>query len=405
MRHARTIFAITASAILLSLATLALAGPLNPPAGPIISTGKTTQEIFDKTAAAEPRIAINATNTPGDADSVYRISVSGSYYLSDNLIITALNKHGIEIAASNVTIDLNGFLLAGPLGAGFDGIRTSVAGLRSLEIRNGTITGFGGDGIDFQTFNTTGCIVRNIRSQGNGSAGMRIGIASTIIGCSANTNGSSGITAGIVSTISDCTAYSNASHGIQSLGNGTITGCTASSNGAFGFAINSNATITGCTATDNGDIGISGGNSTISNCTSSSNGGEGIAASTGSTVTGCTANSNTLDGILVDSRCLVTRSTCSSNGVNPGDGAGIRVVGNDNRIEGNHCSSADRGIDVDGTGNIIIRNTCSGNTINWTIVSGNSYLVVFAPATVGNFSGNASGAGFGTTDPNANFTY
>ncbi|MCH8150310.1 MAG: hypothetical protein IH987_20420, partial [Planctomycetes bacterium] len=38
------------------------AGNLNPPSGPVTPTMKTLTEV-------EPRIAINATNTPGDASS------------------------------------------------------------------------------------------------------------------------------------------------------------------------------------------------------------------------------------------------------------------------------------------------------------------------------------------------
>src|SRR6478672_5324618 len=81
------------------------AGDLNPPAGPVASTMKTLSEV-------EPRIAINATNTPGDADSVFKISQPGSYYLTGNVTGVA-SKYGIEIAASGVTVDLAGFELTG----------------------------------------------------------------------------------------------------------------------------------------------------------------------------------------------------------------------------------------------------------------------------------------------------
>src|SRR6185369_7398513 len=81
------------------------AGNLNPPAGPVASTMKTLSEV-------EPRIPINATTTPGDADSIFRITQPGSYFLTGN--ITGVNgKHGIEVAASSVTIDMRGFDLVG----------------------------------------------------------------------------------------------------------------------------------------------------------------------------------------------------------------------------------------------------------------------------------------------------
>ena len=55
----------------------------------------------------EPRIAINTASTPGDADSVFRITQPGSYYLTGNTSGVAA-KHGIEIDASDVTLDLMG---------------------------------------------------------------------------------------------------------------------------------------------------------------------------------------------------------------------------------------------------------------------------------------------------------
>jgi hypothetical protein len=48
------------------IAGKANAGPLSPPAGPIAPT-----------PGPEPRIAINAVNTPGDANSLYKITQPG----------------------------------------------------------------------------------------------------------------------------------------------------------------------------------------------------------------------------------------------------------------------------------------------------------------------------------------
>src|SRR5262245_50105057 len=86
------------------LALTALAGPLNPPVGPVTSTYKTLSDV-------EPRTAINATNTPGDATCLFRITTPGSYYLTGNVtgvpgkaIITVANAGQV-----GVTIDLNGF--------------------------------------------------------------------------------------------------------------------------------------------------------------------------------------------------------------------------------------------------------------------------------------------------------
>ncbi|MFN9976214.1 MAG: hypothetical protein ACK58T_40580, partial [Phycisphaerae bacterium] len=96
-----------AAGALLVGSNAAHAGPLNPPAGPIASTGKTLTEV-------EPRIAINSTNTPGSSatSSIFRITQPGSYYLTGNVVGLA-GRHGIEIAASSVTLDLGGFTVDG----------------------------------------------------------------------------------------------------------------------------------------------------------------------------------------------------------------------------------------------------------------------------------------------------
>src|SRR6187397_293339 len=108
MRHMR-FFArpapVAIAAALVVACGLLFAGPMDPPAGPVTSTYKTLTEV-------EPRTAINAVNTPGDAQNVFRITQPGSYYLTGN-VIAAGGKHGITVTVSNVTIDLNGFALDG----------------------------------------------------------------------------------------------------------------------------------------------------------------------------------------------------------------------------------------------------------------------------------------------------
>src|SRR5690606_32751390 len=113
------------------------AGPLNPPAAPN-PTMKTLDQI-------EPRTAINSVNTPGDADSVFRITSPGSYYLTGN-VTGVSGDRGIEVAANNVTIDLNGFALVGVSGA-LAGIGTVGTAVTGLVITNGTIQSWPGGGI------------------------------------------------------------------------------------------------------------------------------------------------------------------------------------------------------------------------------------------------------------------
>ncbi len=401
--------------------TIALAGPLSPPVGPVASTSKPLSEI-------EPRIAINATNTPGDADSLFRITQPGSYYLTANVVGVA-NKHGIEIASSGVSIDLNGFNVSGTASVtNVSGVIVTQSGLSAIEVRNGTVRGWRSFGIDLGTFNASICTVRNIRTTVNFAGGMSVGEATTITGCVASNNTGDGILASRGNTITNCSAFFNGGTGIFLSIGSTVSSSSASQNGGTGISTQSGCTVTNCNASDNTADGIlvSTG-STVSNSTAYSNNGAGISAFSGSTVTDCTASENSGTGIEVLTGCTVKQcvvranafngiratsqgtilfNTCAING-NGGDGAGIHITGSDCRIEGNNCVGADRGIDIDGAGNFVIKNTCSSNTLNWDIVINNYYGPIVDRSTVltGVASGNSAPSQLQTTDPNANFTF
>ncbi len=354
-------------------------GPLNPPAGPVASTYKTLTEV-------EPRTAINATNTPGDASTLFKITTSGSYYLTGNITGVA-GKHGITIVAGNVTINLNGYELIGPTGAGaLDGILGGSNGQLNLAILNGTIRNWSGNGINLQYLSAQNFRIEGILTNANGGNGLALSNSGMVKNCSGWNNSGSGI---------------NAQNGV------TITGCSMNNNHLNGIVTLSGCTIAECSAWNNFVDGvIAGSGSSVVNCTTYDNGGNGISASDGCTITGCTSRKNTLDGIRCPGQCIIRDNTCSINGTS-GDGAGVHATGSQNRIEGNNCAGADRGIDVDGVGNVIIKNTCSGNTSNWEIAANNvlgPIVDATAPANVA-VSGNSGAASLGSTHPNANFSY
>ncbi|MEK6701993.1 MAG: right-handed parallel beta-helix repeat-containing protein [Planctomycetota bacterium] len=339
---------------IVGVAALVLAaGPLNPPAGAVTSTYKTLSEV-------EPRTAINVTNTPGVAAALFRIAQPGSYYLTGNITGVA-NKHGIEIMASGVTLDLNGFELVGVAGSR-DGVSATSAELTNIAVVNGSVRNWGGDGVDLAT---SGVI--NYR----------------VVGVLASGNDGFGIATASGGTVTSCSAYENTGHGISTSNGSMVTNCSVTMNGASGISTGSGCGVLSCAALLNAARGITVGS--------------------GSTVADCTAQQNALDGIVCTFNCVIRGNTCSFNGTG-GDGAGVHATSSANRIEGNTCTSADRGIDVDGVRNVIIRNTCSGNTNNWDVVAGNVILVVNA-ATAGVVTGNSGGVAPGSTDPNANFTY
>ena len=374
--HSRRLTCFLASLTATLTAAAALAGPLNPPAGAVTSTAKPLAEI-------EPRTAISLANTPGDADSLYRITQPGSYYLTGNLQ-GVVGKHGIEIAVSGVTLDLCGFRVDGAGGDGsFAGVFASSQNIISIVVRNGLVHNWAGDGVDLATFFTLACRVENVTSTSNGGDGISLGFRSTAV---------------------ECVAYTNSANGFTGLTGAMCTACAAYGSTGAGFSVASGSTITGCTSGDNQGSGIVvGTGSTVSNCTSYSNNETGIASASGSLIAGCSVRGNGLDGIAVSSNCLVRDNTVSSNG-GIGDGANILITGGDTRVERNNCSGADRGIAASGSSNFIAGNTVSGATLNWDIAANNYCLVIAATASAA-ISGNAGGVSPGSTSPWANFTY
>ncbi|MCC6323155.1 MAG: hypothetical protein IT438_17155 [Phycisphaerales bacterium] len=176
----------------------------------------------------------------------------------------------------------------------------------------------------------------------------------------------------------------NGGAGITASSGGAIAHCSAYSNSGIGISASS-CTVSHCFAQSNAVAGISAAPGSVIACTATFNTAIGIAGDTGTTITNCTTVSNTTDGIRIGAGCLVVGNSCRANGASGGDGAGIHATGADNRIEGNNCIAADRGIDID--------------------VAGNFILVVAGTTSASAVTGNSGGATIGSTDPNANFTY
>lgn len=293
-------------------ASVAFGGEITPPAGVVQGTGKTLTDI-------EPRRAITTANTPGNANADFRITTSGSYYLTQNHALQA-NNVVIEIAASDVTIDLNGFTIVGSIGV------TSV--VSNVTIRNGTVsalpggTGFiglrqGGNGGDLSTIenvtvrnaSTTvinvgeNSVLRNVRVRGaTGTVGGFIiagaratmsdvlvenpqTIGSTCVAAGASSvlrnvvtlGGSQGITVGANSNLQDCRASLSqqaAGAGIV-LGVGcTATNCVSTSNQGKGFDLANNCRLTSCEASENfggGFIDVNANSVLFTNCIADGN--------------------------------------------------------------------------------------------------------------------------------------
>ena len=282
----------------------ALAGPLDPPPGPINSTGKTITEV-------EPRTVINSTNTPGDANSAFKITRSGSYYLAQDYLILGLfdDIHAIEIEADNVTIDFNGFTLTGLSGA-LNGIYTSEGqDYEGITIRNGTIQSFD-YGIKLDRNNGTDVVIENMRVVNNDLGGIY-------------------------------------------LTSGHVRNCIVKDNENAGLVVTSDAIVEGCTV--------------------SNNIGHGIDVGTNAIIRDCIVRSNLSDGVQVGSRCIVRDNAISDNGIGSGDRAGVQVLGDNSFIKDNIITDNEFGIRSSSV-SVFVQNIVSGNFIDIDVSGANPGL-------------------------------
>jgi hypothetical protein len=367
----------------------------------------------------EPRIPISAATTPGDnlqPPSVFKITQSGSYYLTASFQ-APIDKVGIVIACSDVTLDLGGFTIS----SGVAGIYAwPVAGpgtpLSNVCVRNGTVRGS-----TSTAFGLT--LANNSRMEGLTAIdcdwSIECGDGSIVQDCIAERNGE-GISTGEKSIVRNCISRYNDNLGFY-IGNGSsATGCLAADNGNYGYIIGNGSSITNSVAKDSGTVGIgalqecliadcavqdsgtdgitTGQGCVVRNCTAGESGRHGIAVIAGTTVQGCTARSNGEDGINATWQTRLVGNICISNGTAIATGAGIRVTSWGSRVEENMCCGNDKGIVVSGTDNFIVKNTAkqSVSSTNFEVVAGNELAPVITNPGSNNFS---------TATPWSNFGY
>lgn len=156
-----------ASLLLAACASAALAGPLNPPAGPVAPTGRSLDRI-------EPRVCLN--DLPGSPVATHVITAPGQYFLSAD-VQGEEGKHGILIESpGDVSIDLNGFALRGApdsqsgvhYSGGGGGGRVAIFSNppKRPPASQAMITNFGGPGISCDGASSLTCSGLHIRSCG-----------------------------------------------------------------------------------------------------------------------------------------------------------------------------------------------------------------------------------------------
>ncbi len=85
----------------------------------------------------------------------------------------------------------------------------------------------------------------------------------------------------------------------------------------------------------------------------------------------------------------------------------IFITASGNRIDNNTCAVNAIGLRVDGSRNLITRNTCDSNTSgNWLIAANNAVATIIQAArNTSTINANAYTGSLGSTDPNANITH
>ena len=321
----------------------------SPPSGPITYQGKPLSQI-------EPRVAINACNTPGSASATFVISSPGSYYLTGSFNGTA-GKVGILVNAPDVTIDMQGFTMYGAL-LGTYGITANPG--NNVRILNGHIGGWTSGGINAP--NTTSCRVERVSVTGCTGRGIRLGNNSIVESCHVDNTQSGaggpgdGIVVGAGSRVSGCVLNGNAGTALDLGARSSASGCTLAFNAGVAVNMSTGASLRDCTI----EYSLQ----------------DGVVCADSCTVSGCTitrSGSPTVlrSGIYVPAvNCSIRDNTLIGAGTT--NGYGIAAFARA-RIERNHCVNHGTGIIVDGTGNFVLSNTGSGNATNFSVASGNIF--------------------------------
>jgi hypothetical protein len=318
----------------------------------------------------------------------YTITNAGSYVVTENLTGSAA-ANGITIAASDVTLDLNGFQVAG-VGSSLDGIGTSGSRL-NIHIVNGIVRGWGGDGIDLRSASNSA--LRQIIAYGNTGDGLRLGDAGQVRDCNVYQNTGDGVDVDEAVTLDRIVARQNGGHGIFASNGCVIANSVLRENGIDGIRAGLGCTILACaTRSNEGDgiragpgsqisdsvgysnddgIRIAGRGGNVVNCSAFGNLLYGIRVQDGGAVTHSVAAGNELGGIQAGTNCFVSGNTCYQNGTNSATSAGVHVSGRGNRIEGNHAGESAYGFHAPLATNLIVRNSATQNDTNYVAAAAN----------------------------------
>jgi len=306
----------------------------------------------------------------------FTINTSGSYFLTETLSAST-GMNGITVNVSNVSIDMNGNGMIG------DGMGTNVAILSSgtisqIKVFNGFISNWGGHGINLTS--TTSATLNHVQIDGSGYSGFNLGQESLVYNCTATNNGLDGFSANNSSSINNCNALNNGSDGIDVSSYCTIVNCHAKSNQGNGLETGSTCQVNNCISYDNNDNGLYlGSGSTVMGCVAAGNTLSGFELLTSCKADNNQARSNSANGFLISNDVSISNCSADNNSL-----SGFLCDGSDARIDNNQSTdNSQHGFSVTGTGNIVIRNTSSGNlSLSFNIVASNMAGTVLTSVTL-----------------------
>ena len=177
--------------------------------------------------AVDGTIDINQAKVLAAGGFPYSISSSGSYRLTGNLTVSG-PKNAIQVAASNVSIDLNGFSIVGGSNS-FGGV--VAVNQSNVIVKNGVVT----------SFNTavsvgTGGVVENVIANSIRDVGIHTQDNAIVRHCTAN-SALAGIQCFSGCSFTDNTIIAGSSDGIDCESNCLIGGNTISYNSSIAFGI------------------------------------------------------------------------------------------------------------------------------------------------------------------------
>jgi len=176
------------------------------------------------------------------------ITESGAYVVGKNI-----NAAGdcFVVAADNVNVDLDGFVLTGN-GTGSAFVEQLAVGRKGLNVRNGVVTGFA-NGIFM--LNSTAMVIDRMQFTNNSSSGVHAGDTVTVTNSQALDNGS-GIVLGQRASVSGCTVNNNAGTGISLNIGSAATGNAVGRNGGTGIFMAEGGLVANSVSRNNQQYGV-----------------------------------------------------------------------------------------------------------------------------------------------------